>query len=254
MFEKSCQQGDLERCVTLGLFYEDTAPKRAEELYEEACKKSSGEACFRLAVLLFSNLSLLQKSCELNYHAGCEALLSAKEGAGPALLELQETWERACLQGNVTACEDLLRVSPEASQAELKQQQARLYEEECAAGVGKSCYRWFRLDKRERAISAPEARPRTRAVLESGCVAGDASDCLLLWTFLIPRESEQAVQLLERSCVLGSLSACQQLSSGWAWGTEAPRRQEKTQYYACLAQELQPFLPAPLPCELSSAQ
>jgi TPR repeat protein len=252
LFEESCQQGDLPRCVLLGAFYEDTDPKRAEEIFDQACKKQSGEACFRLAMLFSGDLSLLQRSCGLNFQGGCRALLSAKEGAESAILALQKTWERSCLQGDVAACEYLLRVNPKESQEEIKQQIARLYEEECSVGVGQSCYRWFRLDKKERSISAPEARTRTRAVLERGCTAGKSSECLLLSGFLIPKESARAIEALERGCALGSSAACQQLSSGWLWGAEAGQQKEKIQYYVCRTQELQPFLPAPNPCELPS--
>ena len=254
LYEKSCQQGDLRRCVLLGGFYEDAAPKQAEELYEETCKKGEGEACYRLAVLLSSNLSLLQQSCALHFEGGCRALLSMKESAGSAVAALQEPWRNSCLQGNAASCEHLLRSQPKGSSEEIAQQLARLYEEDCALGIGKSCYRWFRADQRERATTAPEARPRTRLALERGCAAGDASDCLFLGVFLIPKESPLAVEAIERSCALGSLQACQQLSSGWAWAADAAQQKVKKQYYTCRAQALHPFMPDPSPCELPEAQ
>lgn len=248
--EQACAAGEIKSCVELanalmtGAFVERD-PWRAAELRAAACEGGNGDACSALADQYDSDTntgeprakiqSLWTRACELEEVWACDKLSNAQRAFDI---------ERArCERGDASACfsAELFRTRGEVNgdiANETWQRLRKRLEPECDNGIARSCLDLSsvlgrssggqRVDpKVQRGLElkacdlgyASACRQiygeKDAAVLEKlarrGCELGDADSCLRLGE--VSSDPDQRLDVLRRSCALGSSGGCQQAAS-----------------------------------------
>jgi len=194
LFEKRCNDGDPDGCMGLGHMYGSFAPpdeaksasfsRQGVDRWSEACKKSDGAACFRVALAhhegrgvetdFGKHLELMRRACELGYADGC-----AEEAAGYKTSETTSDdakspalFERACLAGvqRRQPCKEagFLYVDGEGVPAD-KPKGVALLQRACALDEVSSCLKAGAMLREADGVTADE---KTAAALLSPYLSG----------------------------------------------------------------------------------
>jgi TPR repeat protein len=207
LLEKGCRLGNARGCARLGAIYVNGGngvaanPKRARELFQQACAGQSGLGCAFLAVGHWSKggdvveartaLDLAEKGCRLGngWSCGLEgSWAAAVAGPGGDEARVRRAFARGCDLDDAPACSSAGMLALTGSPG------------------------------------APADDQRALAFLKKGCDGGDGGGCHELGVFYndgragLARDEGRALALFQRACKLGDTSACPDPGAGAARG------------------------------------
>ncbi len=193
-FQKGCDAGAQSGCRRVGNMIETKEPKRAAELYANACNAGDAAACTASAVMLELGLgvdrdgtkaaSLYEKACKSNDALGCAYhafMLEAGRGVkrdekrvADLLASTLPGLEKACDKGEMRECVAL----GFASETGPKPDQARaavLYQRACEEGFQSGCSNLAVLNFLGKGVF----KDLTRAIgmFDKACEAGEPTAC-----------------------------------------------------------------------------
>ncbi len=220
--ERACVAGDAEACL---LFAEQlhksgdaTRVKRAQELYENLCKRRVDQACFNLAVLYDEANDagrarrLYVRACRRGHQDACYNLAVVQEKEG-AVGKAYKGYAAVCAKGNLAGCVTL-GFHYEWGGEELPRDETRaaeLYRQACDGDDGLGCTSLASMYADGRGVSADLVQ--ARALHHKSCQSGNMTGCTKFGMMLErgqggTADKSAAESLYVRACEGGVRMAC----------------------------------------------
>jgi len=254
-----CDAGDAGSCAHLGLMYDvGTAvradPLRASGLFQQACEGGNAPSCGRLGEMYLAGSGpaadegrareFLRRGCQGGWMEACTRL-GALEHKANANVNVVALWSRACSGGDGEGCANMgfvhtngLGVPRDLAHA------AESYRQGCDLGSLRSCALLGAAYEKGEGLPADEHR--AVEIYRTACDAGNWMGCdrLSMLYFrgggVLEKNEPRGMELLARSCKLGSHSSCFILGMRLLRRTGAPKDEalgREILQQACIAGE-----------------
>ncbi len=232
----SCDKGELESCVELGMLYDKNAPQDIAKimgLYEKACKGENGWGCLSLGVLYARRIEdatkaklFYEKSCEYGQKIACFGLAEAYEYGDEAFgiqKNLQKSvvfYEKSCDKGMEAACFTLGFMH---SEQDIKE---AFYQKACKNDCNNLAWDYGG------GYNVRQDYQKSKILYEKSCEDGNASSCLSLSNIyakgigvkqngIQARESfKKSKALYQKDCNDGNEDHCFKLAEIYEYGDE----------------------------------
>jgi TPR repeat protein len=253
---ESCDGGDLEACVSMGVLLEEGrgAPAdaaAAAALYRKTCDAGSTSGCFRLGMShefgsgavkdARQALALYEKACAAGHVLACTGvgeLLARRDAEVRDDARAADLYEKACEAGHARAC-GLLGTALRLGRG--REQDVRrayeLYARGCTDRDPASCEE----QGHSHAYGRGAERDLRRAIelFDKACAANAYYGCVPLGQWLglpeVGRDYARAAKAFDRACQAGRQGGCAGLAALYADGLGVPQDVAKAQSLATAA-------------------
>lgn len=193
LYEKACDEGDMQGCYNLGAMHENERGvkydmQKAVSLYEKACNGDNVYGCYNLA-MVYSDLKdyakaipLLTKACNGKDGMACFNLgvFNFKgEGMKEDKKAGNEFFKKACEYGTPEGCYELARSYVRGQGVELNFKKAEeFHAKACEMHHARGCYNVGALNTNPKAKAhMKQDRDKAKAFFKQGCDLGDEQSC-----------------------------------------------------------------------------
>ena len=136
-YTKACENGDMNRCVDLGIVYftgdgVQENHKKAEELFTIACKKKHSKACYHLGSIYKRGSNGIEKEhSKAWYHLG-SIRKRGSNGIKKNLKKSKMFYALGCMYGYAQSCDqyNLIKEKAEAKSSDVDTNRYRYYTDE----------------------------------------------------------------------------------------------------------------------------